>query len=111
MVSALRVAGAQHDGKTLQATLDAAQRLTDKAVKHCFVDRGYKGHGVTGTEVWTSGQKRGVTASLRRQIKRRSMMEPMIGPMKSEGRLRRNFLKGVVGDEAHILIGSRSWRS
>jgi hypothetical protein len=41
------------------------------------------GHGVTGTEVGMGGQKRRVTASLRRQIKRRSMIDPMIGHMKS----------------------------
>ena len=32
------------------------------------------------------------------------MIEPMIGHMKNEGRLARNFLKGIIGDQLNALL-------
>jgi IS5 family transposase len=104
VVAALALEGNPHDGKTLEPTLTQAERISGKAVKDCFVDRGYKGHGVMGLNVYISGQKRGMTPSLKRQLKRRSMIEPMIGHMKSEGHLRRNYLKGMAGDQINALL-------
>lgn len=104
VVSAMAVSGSMHDNNTLRASLELAHRLTGREVKDCFVDRGYRGHGIRESRIWLSGQKRGVTPSLRRHIKRRSMIEPMIGHMKSEGRLRRNPLKGILGDEIHAVL-------
>ena len=69
-----------------------------------FVDKGYKGHGVEGTQVYISGQKRGMTRTLKKHLKRRSAIEPHIGHMKSEGKLRRNYLKGAIGDALNALL-------
>jgi IS5 family transposase len=104
VVAALALVGNPHDGKTLADTLALAERISGKKAKDCFVDRGYRGHGVTETNVMISGQKRGMTPSLKRQLKRRSMIEPMIGHRKSEGRLRRNPLKGIAGDQHHAIL-------
>jgi IS5 family transposase len=35
---------------------------------------------------------------MRRELKRRSAIEPVIGHMKNDGRLGRNFLAGRIGD-------------
>ncbi|MGL4371150.1 MAG: transposase [Alphaproteobacteria bacterium] len=51
-----------------------------------------------------SGQKRGVTKAIKKRIKRRSAIEPHIGHMKAEGKLRRNFLKGTLGDALNALL-------
>ncbi len=40
--------------------------------------------------IWRSGQKRGVTPSIRKAIHRRSTVESTIGHMKNEGELRQN---------------------
>ncbi|SFH04111.1 hypothetical protein SAMN05518865_1411, partial [Duganella sp. CF458] len=37
-------------------------------------------------------------------IRRRSAIEPAIGHMKNDGRLRRNWLKGTDGDAFHALL-------
>jgi transposase, IS5 family len=37
-------------------------------------------------------------------IKRRSAIEPTIGHMKTDGRLRRNPLKGELGDALHAVL-------
>ena len=41
---------------------------------------------------------------LRRDIRRRSAIEPAIGHMKNDGRLRRNWLKGADGDAFNALL-------
>ena len=48
--------------------------------------------------------KRDITQRLRRDIRRRSAIEPAIGHMKNDGRLRRNWLKGTAGDAFHALL-------
>ena len=69
-----------------------------------YVDRGYRGHGVTETAVFVSGQKRGVTRTIRRELKRRSAIEPEIGHMKNDGHLGRCYLKGQIGDAMNVLL-------
>ena len=72
--------------------------------KLCFVDRGYHGHEVKDTKVFISGQKRGVTRSIKKALKRRSVIEPEIGHMKNDGRLDRCYLKGAVGDAINVVM-------
>jgi transposase, IS5 family len=78
--------------------------LTDTRPKRAFVDRGYRGHGVQTTEVYIAGQKRGMTPALQRDLRRRSAIEPMIGHMKTDGRLARCALKGTLGDALHAVL-------
>jgi IS5 family transposase len=54
--------------------------------------------------VWFSRQKRGVTKSLRKKIRRRQAIEPHFGHMKTEGKLGRCRLWGRTGDEAHAIL-------
>ena len=78
--------------------------LTDTPTKLLCVDRGYKGHGIEQSNVLISGQKRGMTASLKKKFKRRSAIEASIGHMKTEGRLDRCTLKGQLGDAMFALL-------
>ncbi len=41
---------------------------------------------------------------LKRLLKRRNAIEPAIGHMKNDGLLRRNWLKGSLGDAMHALL-------
>jgi len=45
-----------------------------------------------------------VTHAIERKLKRRNAVEPVIGHLKSNGRLARNFLKGVEGDAMNALL-------
>ena len=49
-------------------------------------------------------RKRGLTATMKREFKRRSAIEATIGHMKTDGRLDRNFLLGHAGDAANALL-------
>lgn len=96
--------GNPYDGHSLESALKQVGELTGSVPKAVFVDKGYRGVEIADTQIWRSGQKRGVTASIRKAIKRRSMIEPMIGHMKSEGRLGRNWLHGAEGDAIHAVL-------
>ena len=68
------------------------------------MDRGYKGGGVDGATIWIVSAKRGVTASIKKKLKRRNAVEPVIGHKKNDGRLGRNFLIGEAGDVINALL-------
>jgi len=96
--------GNPFDGHTLAGALDQVQRVTGVTPDRCYVDRGYRGHGVTSSSVYISGQRRGVTPTIRKELRRRSAVEPIIGHMKNDGKLGRNWLKGSIGDKINALL-------
>jgi IS5 family transposase len=96
--------GNPYDGHTLREALEQVEILTETRPKRAFVDRGYRGHGVQTTAVYIAGQKRGMTPALRRDLRRRSAIEPAIGHMKTDGRLSRCALKGTLGDALHAVL-------
>jgi transposase, IS5 family len=98
-------AGNPYDGQTLAPALAQVEALTGVTPQRCYVDRGYQGHGVSGaTAVFVAGRRRGITPTIRRELRRRSAIEAMIGHMKLDGKLARNHLKGAVGDAVHALL-------
>ena len=54
--------------------------------------------------VFISGQKRGVFGTIKRELRRRSAIEPLIGHMKDQGHLGRCYLKGRAGDAANAVL-------
>ena len=68
--------------------------------------RGYRGHDADKARVVLSGQKRGATPTIRRERRRRNAIEPVIGHLKSDGHLGRNFLRGTEGDAANVVLAA-----
>ena len=60
-------------------------------------------------KVYISGQKRGVTDAIKRDLRRRSAVEPVIGHAKAEHRMGRNFLKGAEGDAANAVLAAAGY--
>ena len=99
--------GNPYDGHTLQATIDQAEAMSGVTVERAYADKGYKGHDYEGpATVMLSGQRRGLTAQMKRELKRRSAIEPMIGHAKNDGRLGRNYLLGHDGDTINALLAA-----
>jgi len=101
--------GNPHDSKTLAPTLDQVAHWTGQHYARVLVDKGYRGHGQVGSSaVIMPGKKAHATAyALRRHktlCKRRSAIEAIIGHLKSDHRLGRNYLKGSVGDTNNALL-------
>lgn len=104
VVGAQSLPGNPHDSHTLKDALRQVQRLTGQQPERCYVDLGYRGHDVDDTQVFKARQKRGVTHSIRRELKRRNAIEPIIGHMKNDGLLGRNYLKGAEGDAINVIL-------
>lgn len=96
--------GNPYDGHTLAEALEQVEILTDCRPRLTVVDRGYRGHGVGGTQVLISGTRRGLTPALAKALRRRSAIEPEIGHMKTDGRLARCSLKGTLGDAVFAVL-------
>ncbi len=104
-----------HDIHTLPEVLKHIEESRGKAVKTAVCDRGYRGKKeVNGTRIMlpAKGLKRDnryQRDKKRKQCKRRAAIEPIIGHLKSDFRLSRNFLKGVTGDEINLLMAATAW--
>jgi IS5 family transposase len=97
--------GNPYDGHTLAAVIDSTEKLTGCEVERAYVDKGYRGHEAANPRrVFISGQKRGVSGAIKRELRRRSAIEGVIGHMKNDGHLGRCYLKGRDGDAANAIL-------
>jgi IS5 family transposase len=97
--------GNPYDGHTLRDVIEDTQKLTGCEIERVYVDKGYRGHDAQNPRrVFISGQKRGVFGVIKRELRRRAAIEPVIGHMKAEGHLGRCYLKGRDGDAANTVL-------
>jgi transposase, IS5 family len=97
--------GNPYDGHTLRTTMDQVVALSGVEPDRIYVDQGYRGHDYGKTDrVFITRQRRALTPTIRRELRRRSAIEPMIGHMKADGRLGRNHLLGAAGDAINALL-------
>ena len=50
-----------------------------------------------------------MTAQIKRELRRRSAVEPVIGHVKSEHRMGRNYLKGRDGDRINAVLAAAGY--
>jgi IS5 family transposase len=99
--------GLPYDGHTLKDQIAQVERLTGVAVARAYVDKGYRGHGLTSLDVHVTQSKALRTPTIKRELRRRSAVEAVIGHTKSDGLLERNHLAGARGDSINaILVGA-----
>lgn len=104
-----------YDGHTLPAVLAQVKRLLNRVPKIGIADRGYKGKSkVNDTQIMTPKPPRKnaakeMMALARKRFRRRAGIEPIIGHLKSDHRLKRNFLKGFVGDQINLLMAAAAF--
>src|SRR5476651_118416 len=105
VLHATALPGNPYDGHTLRAAIEDTQRLTGCEIERVYADKGYRGHDAPNPRsVFISGQKRSVFGVIKRELRRRSAIEPLIGHMKEEGHLGRCYLKGHTGDAANAIL-------
>jgi IS5 family transposase len=99
--------GNPYDGHTLKEVIEETEALTGREIERAYVDKGYVGHDAPKpNRVYRSGQKRGVHGQIRRELRRRSAIEAVIGHCKTDGHLGRNFLKGRPGDQINAVMSA-----
>ncbi len=112
IIGALNIPDNDYDGHTLEAAMEQQRRLTGHVLKEVAVDRGYKGvKEVCGTQVHTPKPfPKKLTAyqraKRRKGFLRRAAIEPVIGHLKADYRLSRNFYKGIKGDNINIMLAA-----
>ena len=105
VLHATALPGNPYDGHTLGGVIAATEQLTGRSIERAYVDKGYRGHNTQlPHRVFISGQKRGVFGVIKRELCRRSAIEPIIGHLKAEGHLGRCYLKGRAGDAANVIL-------
>jgi IS5 family transposase len=96
-----------HDSKTIPAVLEQYKRLNNKSPKKAFVDRGYKGiNNYKTTQICIPKPNKNITQQQRKQHSKRAAIEPIIGHLKQQYRLCRNYLKGIIGDAINVLLAA-----
>ena len=107
IVGALNFTDTLHDSKTLPQAVKQYERLTGKEATNIFLDRGYKGpKKINNTNLHTPKPDKNISRDKRKKHQRRAAIEPVIGHLKHDYRMVRNYLKGVVGDAINVMLAA-----
>ena len=111
-IHAMALPGNPYDGHTLKTVIPDMQALIGNDIKRILADAGYRGHNAPDTHklrVFTQGQKRGVTDTVKKMMKRRAAVEPVIGHIKNEHRMARNYLAHRTGDAINAILAAAGY--
>lgn len=103
------------DGHTLPAALDQVEILTGQRTAVAIADRGYRGRKRIGdTEIITPKPPKQADTEhqkkrARKRFRRRAAIEPIIGHLKSDHRLKRCYLKGLIGDAINLMLAAAAF--
>lgn len=109
---AMALPGNPYDGHTLARVIPDMQALTGADVTRILADAGYRGHNAPESHkfrVFTQGQKRGVSQAVKKMMKRRAAVEPVIGHIKNEHRMSRNYLAHSAGDAVNAILAAAGY--
>lgn len=101
--------GNPYDGHTLASVIPEMEALIGNTIERILADKGYRGHNAPPDyrfRVFTSGQKRRMTPKIKRELRRRSAIEPVIGHLKSDHRMGRNYLWHREGDATNAVLSA-----
>ena len=97
--------GNPYDGHKLANAIEQVEILMATTPSIVLADRGYRGVKLEGDRTrLILSHTRKLAPALKRLLKRRQVVEPMIGHMKADGLLDRNWLKGELGDSRHAVM-------
>ena len=112
IVGALAFTENIYDGDTLEPQLNQTEKLTDKMPKYGIVDRGYRGRKIiNGVKIiipkkLSSIATRYQIQKIRKQFRARAGIEPIIGHLKQDHRMNRNYLLEEDGDKINTILAA-----
>lgn len=115
IIGAMAFSTNKYDGHTLPEVLLQLQRLTQLSPTVALCDRGYKGKSkINETRIIRPSTTTRDTDSaykklMRLRFRKRAGIEPVIGHLKSDHRLNRNYLKGFQGDQINVLMAAAAF--
>ncbi len=104
--------GNPYDGHTLAGIIPEMEAMIGNGIERIIADAGYKGHNAALShkfKVYTTGQKRNMTPAIKREMRRRAAIEPVIGHIKIEHRMGRNYLAGTQGDAINAVLAAAGY--
>jgi transposase, IS5 family len=104
--------GNPYDGHTLATVIPDMEALVGNTTARIVADRGYRGHNAPPDyqfRVFIAGQKRRMTPTIKREMRRRSAVDPVIGHLKSEHRMGRNYLWYRQGDAINAVLAAAGY--
>jgi IS5 family transposase len=99
--------GNPYDGHTLEQSIEQTERVTGWRPSDAYCDRGYRGvkAEIGETKVHLTNTRKGsLTRSAWQWLRLRTAIEPVIGHLKSDTRLDRNYLLGEEGDRINAIL-------
>lgn len=112
IVGALAFTENIYDGATLSPQLNQVKKLTGKTPKNGIVDRGYRGRKeVEGVNIiiphnLPKSSTRYQIQKIRKLFRARAGIEPVIGHIKKDHRMDRNYLLDPIGDQINTLLAA-----
>ena len=109
---AMALPGNPYDGHTLADVIPDMERSIGGEIDRILADAGYQGHNAPDShkfKVYRAGQKRRMTPAIKREMRRRSAVEPVIGHIKREHRMDRNYLAGRQGDAINAILAAAGY--
>jgi IS5 family transposase len=104
--------GNPYDGHTLAEIIPNMEALIGNKLARILADAGYRGHNASPDykfRIYTAGQKRRVTPQIKREMRRRAAIEPVIGHLKAEHRMDRNHLAHASGDAVNAILAAAGY--
>jgi IS5 family transposase len=104
--------GNPYDGHTLATIIPQMEATIGAEIGRVLADAGYKGHNAPESHkfrVYTAGQKRRMTPAIKREMRRRAAIEPVIGHIKNEHRMGRNYLAHQQGDAINAILAAAGY--
>jgi transposase, IS5 family len=104
--------GNPYDGHTLATIIPDMERTIGAGIERILADAGYKGHNAPPSHrfrVFTAGQKRRVTPQIKREMRRRAAVEPVIGHIKNGHRMGCNYLAHAEGDAVNAILAAAGY--
>ena len=105
----------EYDGNTLKDVLSHVADIRGSAPETAFCDRGFRGRkrvddtAIVLPESPSPKATEHFKRKARKNFGRRSAIEPVIGHLKNDFRLARNYLKGTVGDAINLLLAAAAF--
>lgn len=107
IMGALNFTETLHDSKTLPEALEQYERLTGRQAGQVFADRGYKGpKQYRDSQIQVPKPDKNISRGKRKKHSKRAAIEPVIGHLKADYRLCRNYLKGILGDLMNVILAA-----
>ena len=109
IIGAHSYAGSPNDVTTLKSALGQVFEITGTFPREAYCDKGYRGkdrHKEIPCAIHIPGMNKENSVRVKKKLKRRNAIEPIIGHLNSDYGMDRNYLRGRKGAEINALMAA-----